>query len=233
MLLFQSDPFSIHQSPADPFSIHQSPVDPPTVDPSSLDPFAAYDRYLGDLSLPTHEAQTSPTPRDSLPLYPSHAYPPLKSASKPPPPARFHKHEVTHQDTLPGIALRYGVSAYEIKRLNRMPTDEVFAFSSLLVPVHRDVAARLPPPAIPSPETTRRFQTAAFQKRTLATEGEAQAYLIMADGDYKEAFALWERDRQWEEQQSGNPHPPPPLRLLSPPRLPPHRPTRPFFGFLH
>ncbi|MDP2436792.1 MAG: hypothetical protein Q8P67_13665, partial [archaeon] len=75
------------------------------------------------------------------------------------------------------------------------------------------------------------FQVAAFQKRTLATEGEAQAYLMMADGDSKEAYALWERDCQWEEQQSGNPHPLP-LRLLSPPRLPPHRPTRPFFGFL-
>ena len=122
--------------------------------------------------------------------------------------ARYHRHPVTHEDTLQGVALRYGVSPAEVKRINRMPTDEVYAFSCLLIPVDPSFAARLPPPAVPDPERTRRFQRAAFRKKTLASEQEADAYLRLADGDFKEAHRLWLKDHAWEQQRSDRPiHP--------------------------
>ncbi|KAG1695543.1 LysM and putative peptidoglycan-binding domain-containing protein 1 [Nymphon striatum] len=51
-------------------------------------------------------------------------------------PQKFIKHHVSPSDTLPGLSLKYGVSMEDIKRINKIWTnDSIFLRSSLDIPV--------------------------------------------------------------------------------------------------
>ncbi|XP_068030844.1 lysM and putative peptidoglycan-binding domain-containing protein 1 [Anomalospiza imberbis] len=55
------------------------------------------------------------------------------------------EHRLQPGDTLPGLALRYGVTMEQIQRANRLySSDTIFLRSTLLIPGHRDTAGDTP-----------------------------------------------------------------------------------------
>ncbi|KAG6478684.1 uncharacterized protein LOC122020509 [Zingiber officinale] len=57
-------------------------------------------------------------------------------SSDSPPKANYIEHRVSKMDTLPGVAIKYGVEVEDIKRLNGLMTDiQMFAHKTLLIPL--------------------------------------------------------------------------------------------------
>ncbi|XP_077646701.1 lysM and putative peptidoglycan-binding domain-containing protein 1 isoform X2 [Lonchura striata] len=55
------------------------------------------------------------------------------------------EHRLQPGDTLPGLALRYGVTMEQIQRANRLySSDSIFLRATLLIPGHRDTAGDPP-----------------------------------------------------------------------------------------
>eukprot|EP01053_Blabericola_migrator_P001512 Blabericola_migrator_1__1511@NODE_139_length_13119_cov_94_960389_g121_i0_p6_GENE_NODE_139_length_13119_cov_94_960389_g121_i0NODE_139_length_13119_cov_94_960389_g121_i0_p6_ORF_typecomplete_len336_score48_40LysM/PF01476_20/2_9e06_NODE_139_length_13119_cov_94_960389_g121_i013622369 len=50
-------------------------------------------------------------------------------------------HEVTNTDTLPRLALKYGVSVAAIRRVNRLPSDDIWFRKTLVIPVSPEATA--------------------------------------------------------------------------------------------
>ncbi|RWW09492.1 hypothetical protein GW17_00027014 [Ensete ventricosum] len=58
------------------------------------------------------------------------------SSSDSPPKVNYIEHRVSKMDTLPGVAIKYGVEVEDIKRLNGLTTDiQMFAHKSLQIPL--------------------------------------------------------------------------------------------------
>ncbi|WOL09808.1 hypothetical protein Cni_G18561 [Canna indica] len=58
------------------------------------------------------------------------------SSDSPPPKVDYIEHRVSKMDTLPGVAIKYGVEVEDIKRMNGLMTDiQMFAHKSLQIPL--------------------------------------------------------------------------------------------------
>ncbi|CAL9130445.1 uncharacterized protein LOC103970165 [Musa acuminata AAA Group] len=58
------------------------------------------------------------------------------SSSDSPPKVNYIEHRVSKMDTLPGVAIKYGVEVEDVKRLNGLTTDiQMFAHKSLQIPL--------------------------------------------------------------------------------------------------
>jgi len=119
------------------------------------------------------------------------------------------RHYVTEADTLIGLSFRYGVTAQSIRKLNRMPTDDVQAFSRLYIPkkgfdvsvidIHSDDEDTVPPPMNDA-------ERALFEKRMLQrlrgqtgmSLEEAKYYMSLYGFSFMEALREYNEDMEFE-----------------------------------
>jgi len=120
------------------------------------------------------------------------------------------RHYVTEVDTLIGLSFRYGVSQQSIRKLNRMPTDDVQAFSRLYIPKkgfdvstieipsdEEDVA----PPLEMNPAERSLFEKRMLQRlrgQTGMSIEEAKYYLSLYGYSFLEALREFNEDMEFE-----------------------------------
>jgi len=122
------------------------------------------------------------------------------------------RHYVTDVDTLIGLSFRYGVSAQSIRQLNRMPTDDVQAFSKLYIPrkgcqvnlseLESDSEEEEGPPKNLSDKEKLLFQkrmTNKLRTQTGISNDEATYYLSMYGWAYSTALKEYQDDLEWEK----------------------------------
>ncbi|XP_057451152.1 uncharacterized protein LOC130743065 isoform X2 [Lotus japonicus] len=90
---------------------------------------------------------------------------PCSASSPSPPTLPYMQHPITKLDTLPGIAIKYGVEVADIKKLNGLVTDhQMFALKMLHIPLH----ARHPPSTyLPDDSSTKGELVEPFQSLRL------------------------------------------------------------------
>jgi len=132
-----------------------------------------------------------------------------KEIKKPEKISNVIRHYVTEADTLIGLSFRYGVSTQSIRKLNRMPTDEVQCFSRLYIPkkgfdvsvidIHSDDEDTVPPPMNDA-------ERALFEKRMLQrlrgqtgmSLEEAKYYMSLYGFSFMEALREYNEDMEFE-----------------------------------
>jgi LysM repeat protein len=124
----------------------------------------------------------------------------------------YWRHTVSPFDTLPGLALRYDVSADEIRRLNGVHGAELHGKRELLIPVSEEVGRDLAPPV--DPKRLKQFQLAAFKRQTGVCDEEARYYFAEANDSLKEALAMRERDLEFERHHKQGTTVPAPNALI-------------------
>jgi len=123
------------------------------------------------------------------------------------------RHYVTDADTLIGLSFRYGVSAQSIRQLNRMPTDDVQAFSKLYIPRKgcqvncSDLESDSEEEEEGLPQNLTDKEKLLFQKRmtmklraqTGISNEEATYYLSMYGWAFSTALKEYQDDLEWEK----------------------------------
>ncbi|KAJ1532554.1 hypothetical protein HK096_006410 [Nowakowskiella sp. JEL0078] len=109
---------------------------------------------------------------------------------------RYSVHQVSNTDTLPGIALKYGVSVYSIKTANRISFNEdMFARGTLLIPEiigsQESNSTRI--------SDDRKKEVKKFQVSTQCSFGEAWEYMKTFDFNSTEALKCY-----WTERDNKN-----------------------------
>jgi len=124
--------------------------------------------------------------------------------------SKIKKHLVKDTDTLVGLALKYNVKVEAIKKLNRMATPDVQAYSQILIPpkneelTEQDIKdAQLEEPDIKVTEEEKvlrqRRTLQMFRNKTGATFEEALYYVTLHGYSVTEAFKEYEEDVAWEK----------------------------------
>jgi len=113
-------------------------------------------------------------------------------------------HMVLNIDTIQGLALKYGTTSEEIKRLNKLRSDDIFTRSSILIP-----ATRMPDFEDIDLETMeklleQRLLTRFKRHLGLVDDEEARYYLEATNFDFTAAVRDYRGDMDWE---SSNPLP--------------------------
>ena len=132
-------------------------------------------------------------------------------------------HAVQYNDTIQGLALKFGVTTQAIKKANGLMGDHIACYSTLIIP-QREVAAcprrarskgkggsedaHQPPEG--EGQERKRAAARVAQCRGLAArmtrlgdevgEHEASAYLAMAEEDAQKAFELYQQDLEWQRR---------------------------------
>jgi len=126
--------------------------------------------------------------------------------------SRIKKHLVRNTDTLVGLALKYSVKVDAIKRINRMPTSDVQAYSQILIPPRdEDITdeeiklAELAKDEFRENETEeektlrQKRSLQLFKNKTGASLEEAMYYLSLHQYSPEKAFQEFEEDIAWEK----------------------------------
>jgi len=133
-----------------------------------------------------------------------------KEIKKPEKISNVIRHYVTEADTLIGLSFRYGVSTQSIRKLNRMPTDEVQGFSRLYIPKKGfDVSVidiNSDDEDVAPPQEMNDAERALFQKRMLQrirgqtgmSLEEAKYYMSLYGFSYVEALREFNEDMEFE-----------------------------------
>jgi len=110
-------------------------------------------------------------------------------------------HIILETETLQGIALKYGVTVTEIKKLNKMTTDALHERTLLKIPVANDNKEWQTDPA-QLEELLKKRLIARFKRETkTATNEEALYYLENNSGDFVAAIREFRADEAWEKQK--------------------------------
>ncbi|XP_054033569.1 lysM and putative peptidoglycan-binding domain-containing protein 1 [Dryobates pubescens] len=151
--------------------------------------------------------------------------------------ASAREHRLEPGDTLPGLALRYGVTMEQIKRANRLYTsDTIFLKPTLLIPSparpgepcpedkdeDKDEATPVPPGAAPAP-SRHDLSASDFLRRLDAEIGRSKAAAAAAAAAAPRLRAGGSGTAETEGSRSGETGVPPPPRG---PRLGPRPLTR-------
>eukprot|EP01139_Manchomonas_bermudensis_P015318 Amastigsp_a509966_56.p2 type:complete len:301 gc:universal Amastigsp_a509966_56:24-926(+) len=113
------------------------------------------------------------------------------------------RHLVARDDTLIGIAMRYGTTTERLKQLNRLGSDKMLhALTEIVVPVTNPAmidAAYQAPPLDPVRAEEIRLQKIfnAFRRATHATDEAANYYLGSCEYELEKALAEWRADEEW------------------------------------
>lgn len=123
----------------------------------------------------------------------------------------FRIHHVADGDTLAGIAIRYGTTKAEIKRLNRLTSDCIFSHATLRLPGAEacdadcsDVQPQYPPAEVVLALHRRRLLRQVMVATRLQSE-EASSYLKMAHYDVPAAVTLAKADDDWARTHAFQP----------------------------
>eukprot|EP01113_Clastostelium_recurvatum_P021544 TRINITY_DN2553_c0_g1_i4.p1 TRINITY_DN2553_c0_g1~~TRINITY_DN2553_c0_g1_i4.p1 ORF type:complete len:439 (-),score=90.71 TRINITY_DN2553_c0_g1_i4:43-1359(-) len=112
------------------------------------------------------------------------------------------RHKVAVTDTLSGLALKFNTTARLIKEVNKMPTNEVYAYTELWIP-HDGVAPIEDKSAPMSEEQTRRRAIKLFMTKTgVQDRDEAEYYMNENGWDFALAAAEYQGDVEWEKSTS-------------------------------
>lgn len=110
----------------------------------------------------------------------------------------FKQHQFQDGETLPGLALKYGVSIQDIKRANGITGSYLDpGYKTLWIPVDPSSTAPKPPSEDLNARTARLMGMAKSHGHAV-TYSEAKYYLEDAGGDVAAAFAAWKDDVEWE-----------------------------------
>lgn len=110
------------------------------------------------------------------------------------------KHLVCAEDTLSGIALKYGVTVDVIRKANQLATESVFEHKYLdipnptKIPTKEELEQRLMPKSGRNQIIQKRFMRMAG-----CEEPEAKYYLMETDYDLNKALQLRKEDVEWEK----------------------------------
>jgi len=109
----------------------------------------------------------------------------------------FIVHNVQEGDTLAGLALKYDVSKEEIRRLNKLPTEELRHLKRLCIPLKGRVVnvSQLPQ------EETISWKKKSFKQKTGASNEEIDIYLSEHNGNVTEAIKAYMDDLEWEKRE--------------------------------
>eukprot|EP00127_Corallochytrium_limacisporum_P002488 Clim_evm45s128 gene=Clim_evmTU45s128 len=111
------------------------------------------------------------------------------------------RHFIKEYETLAGIAIRYSANLDELRKLNRLPNDNISFLSVIKIP-YSEERLRKCREAIPNPEILaalrRRKAIRDFLKRADGAEvHEAVAYLNLKRFDMEAALEKYSRDLRW------------------------------------
>jgi len=107
------------------------------------------------------------------------------------------EHTVLPSDTLPGICLRYKVTATQLRQANRFSgSNLLLAPAKLIIPLSANVVVKKQD--VTSPEYKMHALMSAMPK---LNRSEAQAYLKMAEWDLERAVQDAKEDLEWEASQ--------------------------------
>eukprot|EP01137_Pigoraptor_chileana_P009750 Opistho-2@58455 len=110
-------------------------------------------------------------------------------------------HLVRETDTLSGLAIKYGCASVDIRRLNRLPTENIHGHMRLLIPADPQLAAASEPTEADDAvlEALRRRRCIReFMRIAKVREAcEAIAYLNLCDYDLNAAIAKHAEDEVW------------------------------------
>mmetsp|Transcript_43340 Transcript_43340/g.115967 ORF Transcript_43340/g.115967 Transcript_43340/m.115967 type:complete len:276 (+) Transcript_43340:1-828(+) len=110
----------------------------------------------------------------------------------------FKQHQFHDGETLPGLALKFGVSVQDIKRANGITGSYLDpGYKTLWIPLDPSSQAPRPPPDSLNARAARLMGMAKSQGHAV-TYSEAKFYLEDAGGDVAAAFAAWKEDVEWE-----------------------------------
>eukprot|EP01100_Stratorugosa_tubuloviscum_P000828 TRINITY_DN1185_c3_g2_i1.p1 TRINITY_DN1185_c3_g2~~TRINITY_DN1185_c3_g2_i1.p1 ORF type:complete len:170 (-),score=71.92 TRINITY_DN1185_c3_g2_i1:48-485(-) len=114
----------------------------------------------------------------------------------------FVKHQVMATDTLTGIALKYGVTIDEIKKTNKLFTNDVCVRKVIYVRIGREDKLNLREIVIESSETQlKRKLVKQFKMKTNCTDSnEITSYLVDNDWDLQKSIENYLNDIKWENE---------------------------------
>eukprot|EP00047_Mylnosiga_fluctuans_P016975 m.57824 g.57824 ORF g.57824 m.57824 type:complete len:395 (+) comp6855_c0_seq1:1492-2676(+) len=125
------------------------------------------------------------------------------------PAAGTTRHVVQDRDTLTGIALRYGTTKENLRKLNKLTTDTIFANTVLVVPQVDGKEVPFEEPPAPPQEVVlalhRRRLTRQVMVSTQLPAEEAIAYLRMAHYNVVNAINLHKDDAEWARTHAFKP----------------------------
>jgi len=105
---------------------------------------------------------------------------------------------IQKNDTLVGIALKFGISVSELQKLNRLPNQGIFHLKTLLVPMKNE---EIPEKSVKSQnETDHQHILIQFQKKTHSSTEESKIYLEQTDYNLETALKEWEQDQSGRQQ---------------------------------
>eukprot|EP01092_Planopodium_desertum_P012644 TRINITY_DN598_c0_g2_i1.p1 TRINITY_DN598_c0_g2~~TRINITY_DN598_c0_g2_i1.p1 ORF type:complete len:309 (+),score=-20.06 TRINITY_DN598_c0_g2_i1:62-988(+) len=154
------------------------------------------------------------TPGGTTPHTPAHgptpSAPPL-TPSAPPDEAfdetMYFKHVKEEGDTLLGLAIRYDIDVGELKRINRLFSDQMFQLSKfILIPKEKEAL----PMKDKKLEDKNSLLLSKFKRRTGCDLATAKYYLSMTEYKFDEALKEWNDDIAFEKS-SGKSFPPKPV----------------------
>jgi len=117
----------------------------------------------------------------------------------------FYRHKILEGETLIGIALKYDISVSQLKRINRLGTDQIFPLKELLIPV--DKAAHKSPTE--NPANVKALAVSTFKNKAGCSLEEATFYMESADFDVAAALKEFEQDVKWEVENKKKINQPP------------------------
>jgi len=111
----------------------------------------------------------------------------------------YYTHIILEGDTLSGLAIKYRVSASEIKEVNHMYSDRIHERTALRIPV-RHTPTFSEAEAAGLEALLRNRLVNRFRRKTgMKSSSEALYYLENANMDFNTAFVLWADDSSWEK----------------------------------
>jgi LysM repeat protein len=124
---------------------------------------------------------------------------PLTSADEKVKPKEQIRHFISPTDTLFGISLKYGISVQDLRKANRLYTDEVCNRQFLIIPgAEKSLSDQ-------TVEGKQKILIKRFQINTkCGNYDEARSYMIQNDYDLVKAAEQYNEDLEWERRQGSS-----------------------------
>lgn len=122
----------------------------------------------------------------------------------------YIEHIILESDTLPGLSLKYGTSAEEIKIINKLPSGNLYERKTLKIPIRKSISYTKQEKDELEEMLRKRLLLQFKQEHRIEDRAEAQFYLDETNYDYEQASLMYRSDRQWDSSQR------PPQSLTNP-----------------
>jgi LysM repeat protein len=117
-------------------------------------------------------------------------------------PKSLYNYIIQKNDTLVGIALKFGIPVGELQRTNRLLNREIFHLKKLLVPVAEQNLHLFPNLDLTTNESAKQVLTHRFIERTHCSIEESTSYLERNSYNFESSLKEW-KDK-WETGQQPN-----------------------------